>query len=97
MTVNLAIGERFADDVPPRISGKEDLLACQDTACAVCTSHRFARAVGAKKPRSSERGFFICVRRTQHHLTEGQHHFEQSENIILHLCGHQNDVATSRK
>ena len=44
---------------------------------------------GAKKPRSEERGFFICVRRTQHHLTEGQHHFEQSENIILHLCGHQ--------
>ena len=39
-------------------------------------------AGGAKNPRSSERGFFICVRRTQHHLTEGQHHFERSENII---------------
>ena len=45
MTVNLALGERFADDVPPRISGKEDLLASQDTASAVCTSRWFARAV----------------------------------------------------
>ena len=44
---------------------------------------------GAKKPRSEERGFFICVRRTQHHLTEGQHHFEQSENIIAHSSGHK--------
>ena len=42
-----------------------------------------------KNPRSSERGFFICVRRTQHHLTEGQHHFERNENIIPHLCGHK--------
>ena len=46
-------------------------------------------AGGAKNPRSLERGFFICVRRTQHHLTEGQHHFERSENIISHLRGHQ--------
>ena len=46
-------------------------------------------AGGAKNPRSLERGFFICVRRTQHHLTEGQHHFERSENIISHLHGHK--------
>ena len=46
-------------------------------------------AGGAKKPRSSERGFFICVCGTQHHLTEGQHHFEQSENIISHSSGHK--------
>ena len=45
--------------------------------------------IRSKKTRSSERVFFICVRRTQHHLTEGQHHFEQSENIITHLCGHK--------
>ena len=31
--------------------------------------------------------FFICVRRAQHHLTEGQHHFERSENIIPHSLG----------
>ena len=42
-----------------------------------------------KNPRSEERGFFICVRRTQHHLTEDQHHFEQSENIISHSSGHK--------
>jgi hypothetical protein len=54
------------------------------------TSLRILNPAGwAKNPRSSERGFFICVRRTQHHLTEGQHHFERSENIIPHLCGHK--------
>ena len=39
---------------------------------------------GAKKSRPIGLNFFICVRRTQHHLTEGQHHFERSENIIIH-------------
>jgi hypothetical protein len=29
------------------------------------------------------------VPQAQHHLTEGQHHFERSENIIPHLCGHK--------
>ena len=43
-----------------------------------------------KNPRSSERGFFICVRRTQHH-------FERSENIISHEAAQMNDVAASRK
>jgi len=28
--------------------------------------------------------FHLC-RKAQHHLTEGQHHFEQSENIIVRL------------
>ena len=37
--------------------------------------------------------FFICVRRTQHHLTEGQHHFERSENIIVRLRTQMNEVA----
>ena len=46
-------------------------------------------AGGAKKSKSFDLDFFICVRRTQLHLTEGQHHFEQSENIIPHLCGHK--------
>ena len=46
-------------------------------------------AGGAKKSKSFDLDFFICVRRTQHHLTEGQHHFERSENIIHHLCGHK--------
>ena len=29
--------------------------------------------------------FFYRGRRTQHHLPEGQHHFERSENIIVRL------------
>ena len=33
----------------------------------------------------------------QHHLTEGQHHFERSENIIPHEAAQMNEVATSRK
>ena len=36
-------------------------------------------------------GFFHLCRRAQHHLTEGQHHFERSENIIVRLRT-QNDV-----
>ena len=35
--------------------------------------------------------FYLC-RKAQHHLTEGQHHFSQSENIIVRLRT-QNDVA----
>ena len=30
-------------------------------------------------------GFFHLCRKAQHYLTEGQHHFEQSENIIVRL------------
>ena len=30
-------------------------------------------------------GFFHLCRKAQHHLTEGQHHFERSENIIIHF------------
>ena len=30
---------------------------------------------------------FSFVPQAQHHLTEGQHHFEQSENIIVRLQG----------
>ena len=30
-------------------------------------------------------GFFHLCRKAQHHLTEGQHHFERSENIIVRL------------
>ena len=30
--------------------------------------------------------FHLC-RKAQHHLTEGQHHFEQRENIISHSFG----------
>ena len=32
-------------------------------------------------------------RKAQHHLTEGQHHFEQRENIISHFTAQMNDVA----
>ena len=35
--------------------------------------------------------FHLC-RKAQHHLTEGQHHFEQRENIISHSFG-ANEVA----
>ena len=42
-----------------------------------------------KKSKPIGLDFFICVRRTQHHLTEGQHHYERSEYIIPHLCGHK--------
>jgi len=30
---------------------------------------------------------FSFVPQAQHHLTEGQHHFERSENIIPHFHG----------
>jgi len=40
---------------------------------------------------------FSFVPLAQHHLTEGQHHFERSENIIVRLRTQMNDVATSRK
>ena len=30
-------------------------------------------------------GFFHLCRKAQHRLTEGQHHFERSENIIVRL------------
>ena len=48
---------------------------------------------GVPKNQVERLGFFICVRRTQHHLTEGQHHFEQSENIIVRLRTQMNEVA----
>ena len=89
-TANLALGEKCAADVPPWISEELDLLACQYTACAVCMMS-LVRAQQWEPKNSKPIGldFFICVRRTQHHLTEGQHHFEQSENIISHSSGHK--------
>ena len=35
--------------------------------------------------KTSLSGFFHLCRKAQHHLTEGQHHFERSENIIVLL------------
>ena len=49
-------------------------------------------AGGAKKSKSFDLDFFICVRRTQHHLTVGQHHYERSEYIIVRLRTQMNDV-----
>ena len=49
--------------------------------------------IRTKKSKSKDLDFFICVLRTQHRLTEGQHHFEQSENIIVRLRTQMNDVA----
>ena len=37
-------------------------------------------------------GFFHLCRKAQHHLTEGQHHFERSENIIVRLRTQMNEV-----
>ena len=36
---------------------------------------------------------FSFVPQAQYHLTEGQHHFECSENIIPHEAAQMNDVA----
>ena len=47
---------------------------------------------GAKKSKSFDLDFFICVRRTQHHLTVGQHHYERSEYVIVRLRTQMNDV-----
>ena len=49
-------------------------------------------AGGAKKSKPIGLDFFICVRRTGHHLTEGQHHYERSEYIIVRLRTQMNDV-----
>ena len=46
-------------------------------------------AGGAKKSKPIGVDFFICVRRTQHHLTKCQHHYERSEYIISHSSGHK--------
>ena len=40
--------------------------------------------------------FHLC-RKAQHHLTEGQHHFERSENIISHSLGTNERGCASRK
>ena len=41
--------------------------------------------------------FCVCVRRTQHRLTaSGQHHFEQSENIVFNKRT-QNEVAFGKQ
>ena len=40
---------------------------------------------------------FSFVPQAQHHLTEGQHHFERSENIVSHFTAQMNEVAASRK
>ena len=47
------------------------------TAFFVNTSQKILKA--------SLSGFFHLCRKAQHHLTEGQHHFERSENIIALL------------
>jgi len=36
---------------------------------------------------------FSFVPQAQHHLTEGQHHFERSENIVSHFTAQMNEVA----
>jgi len=40
---------------------------------------------------------FSFVPQAQHHLTEGQHHFERSENVISHLFGTNERGCASRK
>ena len=40
-----------------------------------------------QKIQANRLGFFHLCRKAQHHLTEGQHHFEQRENIISHSFG----------
>jgi hypothetical protein len=40
---------------------------------------------------------FSFVPQAQHHLTEGQHHFERSENIISHLFGTNERGCSSRR
>ena len=47
---------------------------------AKCASHSLLG--GAKKSKPIGLDFFICVRRTQHHLTDGQHHYE----LRIHHC-----------
>ena len=51
------------------------------------------------KPKSPSRKTwtFSFVPQAQHHLTEGQHHFERSENIIPHEAAQMSEVAASRK
>ena len=60
-----------------------------ERACERTLSLGSSGAGGAKKSKSFDLDFFICVRRTQHHLTEGQHHYERSEYIISHSSGHK--------
>ena len=43
----------------------------------------------SKKSIAIAMDFFICVRRTQHRLTKGQHHYERSESIVLQSSGHK--------
>ena len=40
------------------------------------------RSRNTKNPKNKVLRIFSFVPQAQHHLTEGQHHFEQSENII---------------
>ena len=77
----VAIRDRFANSLRLRTS-----LRKKATPWPFSLAHP---AGGAKKSKSFDLDFFICVRRTQHHLTEGQHHFEQSENIIAYSSGHK--------
>ena len=46
----------------------------------------------SQKSESLAFGFFICVRRTQHRLSTGQHHFERSENFIVRKRTQINEV-----
>ena len=52
---------------------------------------------GSSKSPSLLTWTFSFVPQAQHHLTEGQHHFERSENIIPHEAAQMNEVAASRK
>jgi hypothetical protein len=54
-------------------------------------------SAGEQKNPSRKTWIFSFVPQAQHHLTEGQHHFERSENIIPHEAAQMNDVAASRK
>ena len=47
----------------------------------------YSHQQGEPKSPSQKTWTFSFVPQAQHHLTEGQHHFEQRENIISHSFG----------
>ena len=60
LTVNLALGVGYEHNVPLYNEGEKDLLACQYTAWRYTRVTGSSPVRGAKNPRSSKRGFFIC-------------------------------------
>ena len=60
LTVNLALGVGYEHNVPLYNEGEKDLLACQYIAWRYTRVTGSSPVRGAKNPRSSERGFFIC-------------------------------------